>query len=85
MTFLKKILIFSQNADAEDWNGFDAVEPFEKKSSPDYVKPKASSATKVKANSSVEDFNSLDVKSKVAAAPKPKNDKEDDLWDMLNS
>lgn len=41
---------------------------------------------KVKSNSSVEDFNNLDVKSKATAPkPKPKDDKEDDLWDMLNS
>lgn len=50
----------------------------------EYAKP-SKSAGKVKANSSVEDFNSLDVKSKVESPPKPKDDKEDDLWDMLNS
>lgn len=66
--------------DEDDWNGFEesaaAVE----------TKPqKQSSTARVKPNASVEDFNSLDVKSKVVAAPKPKDDKEDDLWLMLNS
>lgn len=75
---------FSQNAE-EDWNGFDPIDPVaEKKPSTENIKPR-SSAAKVKANSSVDDFSSLDVKSKAAPAPKPKNDKEDDLWDMLNS
>lgn len=50
------------------------------------MKPQRSTA-KVKANSSVDDFSSLDVKSKVPPASKPKEEKkpEDDLWEMLNS
>jgi hypothetical protein len=66
----------SQNDD--DWSGFESSTP------PDLAKPQKSQA-KVKANSSVEDFSSLDVKSKAAPAPKPKDKKEDDLWNMLNS
>lgn len=41
------------------------------------------SSANVKANS-VEDFTNLDVKATKVSA-KPKDDKEDDLWDMLNS
>lgn len=74
---------FSQNAE-EDWNGFEAFDPVAEKKPSENAKPR-SSAAKVKANNSVDDFSSLDVKSKAAPAPKPKNDKEDDLWDMLNS
>ena len=73
---------YSQN-DEDDWNGFDYNESVAKPSSENSKPQKV--GTKLKANSSVEDFNGLDVKSKAAVAPKPKNDKEDDLWDMLNS
>lgn len=41
------------------------------------------SSANVKVNS-VEDFTNLDVKATKVSA-KPKDDKEDDLWDMLNS
>lgn len=74
-------MFLSQNNE-DDWNGFDVNESA--KPSENAKPPKV--AAKVKPNSSMEDFNSLDVKSKVAPAPtKPKDDKEDDLWDMLNS
>lgn len=67
----------SQNAE-DDWNGFNVVEkPVEEKTS-----RQLKAAAKVK---TVEDFSNLDVKSKVSTAPKPKDDKEADLWDLLNS
>lgn len=73
-------LIFSQN-DEDEWNGFQEVaqKPVEKSN-------EFSRSTKSAKVKPVEDFSSLDVKSNVKAAPKPKNDdKEADLWDMLNS
>lgn len=75
---------FSQN-DEDDWNGFDATENSAAAKQTEFNKPQKS-IVKVKSNTSVEDFSALDVKSKVPASiPKPKDDKEDDLWDMLNS
>lgn len=72
--------ICSQNAE-DGWNGFNVVEkPVEEKST-EYTRP-PKTAAKVK---TVEDFSNLDVKSKVSTAPKPKDDKEADLWDLLNS
>lgn len=79
--FLHKYSNLSQNAE-DDWNGFAIAEkpPVEKQQ--DQPRPSRSSAAKVKA---VDDFSGLDVKSKVSTAPKMKDDKEADLWDMLNS
>lgn len=71
-----------QNAQEDDWNGFDVNEPAPKTA--EHAKSRNLSG-RLKDNSSVEDFSSLDVKSKITAPKKPKDDKEDDLWDMLNS
>lgn len=71
--------IFSQNSDGDDWNGFEVGETTAKPS--EHAKSHKSSAN-VKSHS-VEDFTSLDVKATKVSA-KPKDDKENDLWDMLN-
>lgn len=79
----------SQNADEDDWNGFEVnreVLESSTTSKPAEHAKSQKSATKVKSTNVVDDFTSLDVKSKkVVTTQKPKDDKEDDLWDMLNS
>lgn len=70
---------YSQNAE-NDWNGFD-----EKPSVKPQTIQKSTHMKKNKSSTETDDFNFMDVKSKVVA-PKPvKTQKEEDeIWEMLN-
>jgi hypothetical protein len=78
LIFFTSQLCFSQNTNSDDWNGFDEGAKSVSKSS---------SMKKTKTPAVVDDFNSLDVKSKVEVKAKPvKTQKEEDeFWEMLNS
>lgn len=80
---------FSQNLSTnDDWTGFEQFsEPAPTNRS---TENNRKSSTKMQTKSSVEDFSSLDVKSKATTiAKKPqessRNKAEQDAWELLNS
>lgn len=76
---------YSQNSSNDGWSGFESEFGSEKNNdyqSETISKPKKSSNMKISQNS--DDFNSLDVKSKVTKTKKTDKN-EEDAWDMLNN
>ena len=73
---------FSQNTTADDynndWNGFEEFKE------PAKVETKRKPAS-MKVQDPVDNFDALDVKSKVTKAPAKKSKEEEDMWEMLNS
>lgn len=68
-----------------EWNGFE--EQNDSTSNRDMTIKKSNSSMKIKSKNSVEDFNALDVKSKVSTTKQNNsgNKAEQDAWELLNS